>query len=82
MDARESCLSHSAVTSRSVEIPHLRRVPMQKLDRTCCIGITTSPQFRDKATPQSADKIRKPSHGDVMLAVTSIYPMSRRGAKS
>ena len=47
MDARESCLSHSAGTSRSVEILHLRRVPMQKLDRTCCIGITTSPQFRD-----------------------------------
>ena len=41
--ARESSLSHSAVTSRSAEIPHLRRVPMQKLDSSCCIGTTTSP---------------------------------------
>jgi hypothetical protein len=54
---------------------------MQKLDSSCCIRITASPQFRDKATPQNAAKIRNPSHGDVMLPVTVHLPNVKTGCQ-
>jgi hypothetical protein len=34
-----------------------------------------------KATPQNADKIRKPSHGDVMLQVTVHLPNVKIGCQ-